>query len=148
MMKRATAFGLAAVAACAFTSAVAPVTHAGDESKLFGPAYFATSITKEGEARELVEDTRLRVKFKRDEERDAVTWSAGCNYFGARIVLGDAHIDTRQIIGTQIGCRRALARQDDWIAKFFRSDPGWTAEGRRLTLSTERVEIELRRKSK
>ncbi|MDQ3759483.1 MAG: META domain-containing protein, partial [Actinomycetota bacterium] len=141
-MKRATAFGLAVVAAWAFTSAVAPVTHGGDESKLFGPAYFATSITKDGEARELVEDTRLRVKFNRDEERDAVTWSAGCNYFGARIVLADAHIDTRQISGTQIGCRRALARQDDWIARFFASDPAYSTEGRRLTLSNERIVIE------
>lgn len=144
MVKAVRGSGLAAVVAFAVLAAALPAAHAGEEEALFGSRYHSVSVTKDGQTRELVEGTKLRVKFFHDGERDGVRWHSGCNYFGARIEVTSKRIKTDDIIGTEIGCEEQ--RQDAFFARFFSQDPRYVASGRRLTLSTDRVVVELRRR--
>ncbi len=147
MVRLKTKFGMVAVAALAASAGALPVAHAGDEEALFGPRYHSVSITKDGQPRDLVKGTKLRVKFFHADDHDGVRWHSGCNYFGARIKVTNRRIETGDIAGTEIGCAPEEQRQDDFFARFFKRDPAWSAKGRHLTLSTERVVIELRRRA-
>ena len=147
-LRQALRLAAPALVAGAVLTAAAPIALAGDEEALFGPRYHSVSVTKDGEPKSLVADTKLRVEFFRNVERDELAWHAGCNRFGYRIIVSQSEIDTRYGASTEIGCPRDLANQDDFFARFFKQDPAWSAEGRYLTLSTERVTVELRRRSK
>ena len=58
-------------------------------------------------------------------------------------------LNVRRIGGTEMACiGDGLMRQDDFFVHIFRQDPAWDAEGRDLTLSTDRVTIELRRRAR
>ena len=115
---------------------------------LFGRPYRSKSVMKDGKLRDLVEGTRLKVKFDRDEENDAVIWSSGCNDFADTIVLTDEQVRTDDPPDqTLVECRRRLLRQDEFFANFFKRDPAYVTQGNGLILSTERVTIKLRRKS-
>lgn len=140
------AFGLMVISVVASLAVSVPAGHAGDGEALFGPKYRSVSVEKNGEPRELVDGTRLQVKFAHEDGGDVVRWSSGCNLFGAQIEVSEAAIDTGEITSTDMACQNALGRQDNFFARFFAGDPSYSAEGRRLTLSTDRVEIELRRR--
>ena len=120
---------------------------AGDEEALFGKKrYHSVSVTKDGQPFGLVRGTKLRVGFGRGQS-DSVSWDAGCNAYGAKIRVEEDVIDVREIVSTLVGCRRRLMRQDAMFGRFFESDPAWSASGRELTLSNERMTIELRRRA-
>jgi len=128
---------------------VASPALAGDEEALFGKKYHSVSVTKDGEPKPLVKGTHLWVDFRHNDENDGVAWRAGCNYYGAPIELADNILDTGQIVGTEMACiGDGLMRQDRSFVRFFRRDPAWSASGRDLTLNTNRVTIELRRRAK
>jgi heat shock protein HslJ len=132
-------------AAVALLGAASPAS-AGDEEALFGKRYHSVSITKDGAPKALVEGTKLRVQFSHGDDHDSILWRAGCNFFGRQIIVTEETIDTRGGSSTEMGCPNELQRQDEFFAHFFRQDPAWNASGRELTLSTDRVTIELRRR--
>jgi heat shock protein HslJ len=135
------------LAATAFAGAGAGTAVAGDEEALFGPRYHSVSVTKDGDPKPLVKGTKLWVKFTHGDFQDSVTWRAGCNFFGAPVKVNEETLNVRRIGSTDMACiGDGRMRQDNFFAHFFHQDPAWDAEGRDLTLSTERVSIELRRK--
>ena len=129
----------------------APTALAGDEEALFGKKYHSASVTKDGEPKPLVKGTHLWVQFHHNDDHDGVAWRAGCNYYGARMTIAEDVIDVKRktIISTDMACiGDHYRRQDDFFARFFAKDPAWSAEGSDLTLSTERITIELHRRTK
>ena len=44
-----------------------------------------------------------------------------------------------------MGCEKTAEHQDEDLATFFGSDPNWSLEGNRLTLSNDSVEVGLQR---
>ena len=137
--------GLATATAALFAAGASP-SIAGDEEALFGKKYHSVSVTKDGQPKPLVKETKLRVQFFHAEEEDELAWHAGCNRFGYAVIVLDELLDTDYGSSTEIGCPGDLARQDIFFAHFFKRDPAWSASGRNLTLSTERVTIDLRRR--
>jgi len=133
---------LAAVA----TVALAVPGHAGDGTALFGAKYFSTFVTENGEPRKLVGDKPLQVRFVHNETNDAVRWSSGCNFYGARVEVTDKRIITGRVLGTAIGCSPAAKEQDEFFVELFRDDPAYVAQGKRLELSTNRTTVKLRRR--
>jgi heat shock protein HslJ len=137
------------VLAVAFLIAASPA-RAGDDEALFGKRYHSVSVTKDGEPLALVEGTKLRVGFIRGKV-DSASWHAGCNAYGAHIaIVKDViDVDPKSMISTAMECfGDGLARQDNFFAHFFKGDPTWSASGRDLTLGTERVTVELRKRAK
>ena len=120
---------------------------AGDEEALFGKKrYHSVSVTKDGQPFALVRGTKLRVGFGRGDPH-SMGWIAGCNAFGAEFAIEEDVLDVTTTYYTLMGCTRKLLRQDALFQRFFESDPAWSASGRELTLSNERMTIELRRRA-
>lgn len=78
---------------------------------LAGRTLVVTAVTDDGEPRELVADSEIRLRF---EER-TVSVSAGCNMMnggyqvdGDRLVVGD-------LAATQMACPEPLMAQDTWL---------------------------------
>ena len=138
--------GITAVAVVAAVGVGWVAQAGGSGSALFGPAYDSTAVTKNGEPHELVEGTRIRVKFVH-EDHDVVRWRSGCNQFGAGVEVTPKRLEVGQIGGTEVGCAKRLHRQDEWIARVFGSDPKWIRQGRRLKLRAGDDAITLRRRA-
>lgn len=124
--------GLALLAGCGGSVADS------DPHDLRDQAYLSTEVRDAGDTIELVKDTRIRVGF-RDE---AITWTAGCNQFGADLRIDGDQLDLGQAAGTAVGCRPELRRQDEWIEDFFASNPSWQLEDDQLTLESDEMVIE------
>lgn len=115
-------------------------------SALFGKAFISSeAVVKNGVRAPLVEGTRVRLKFVRDEERDLARWRSGCNNFGATVEITPTRLEVGQVTGTEVGCAKPLARQERWVSKFIGSDPRWTRQGRKLRLTRGDDAIRLRR---
>jgi len=119
----------------------------GSGDELVGKRYDSISVIRNGEPHELVEETRIRVRFERRDGYDVVGWHAGCNRFGAPVKIRPRRLLTGPIAGTEVACSDALLRQDRWLARFFRRDPRWTFRGRRLGLRSGDDVIRLRRRA-
>jgi hypothetical protein len=119
----------------------------GSGVEALGDRYDSLSVVRDGEPHELVEGTRIRLRFEQREGYDVVSWRAGCDYLGARVEIRPWRLLTGQISGTEMGCSDALLRQDRWLARFFRRDPRWTLRGTRLRLRSGDDVIRLRRRT-
>jgi heat shock protein HslJ len=117
-----------------------------NSTPLFEGAYLSTAVTKGGEPHPLFEGTDIRVEFEDGEHHETVQWRADCNDFGARVDITDERLITGQISGTEIGCPAALVQQDEWMGRFFGSDPKWLArQDRTLRLTSGARVVKLRR---
>jgi heat shock protein HslJ len=106
---------------------------------LRGQAFASTAVTEDGEPRALVAGTRIRLRFGAGED---LRWYAGCNHFGADVEIAADIVVVGQIAGTEIGCPAELQEQDEWVAGFLGSDPGWHVSDGGLTLTTDEGVIE------
>lgn len=113
---------------------------------LFGRAWIAKEIVKDGERIPLEKGTRLVFRLHRGGKHDGASWRAGCNHFGARVEVTPKRLRFKGIYQTDMGCRPVLHRQDNRIARFFASDPRWKREGRRLILRSDDDAIRLTRR--
>lgn len=111
-----------------------------DPEDLWGRAFVSTEVTKDGEHRPLLLDTRIEVTFER---RGVLGFQAGCNLHGADLEIRSERLVVGQIESTAIGCPGGLEEQDRWLASVFDSDPRWELRGDRLILSADRSVIEL-----
>lgn len=118
----------------------------GSELKPLGDRYVSISVVRDGDPHELVKGTRIRLRFEQRKRRDVLRWHAGCNRFGARVKIRPRRLRTGRVGGTEKGCRRALLRQDQWLASFLEKNPRWTLRGKRLTLRSGDDVIRLRRR--
>jgi len=114
-----------------------------DPEDLWGREFVSTLVIEAGEPRTLVPRTRIELTFFEERGGRGVRWSAGCNIFGAGVVITADHLVLGEIGGTQKGGSPECQAQDDWLAEFFRSDPRWELRDDRLTLSSDETIIEL-----
>jgi heat shock protein HslJ len=119
----------------------ASATQQPDE--LWGRRFSSTAVTEGGEPRPLIQDTRVRVAFKRSKTRHLMGWSAGCNSVGAKVRVTADELHIAQITSTLIGCPPGRAAQDEWLSEFFNSNPRWRLSDSRLTLTSGGTVIEL-----
>jgi heat shock protein HslJ len=110
---------------------------------LWGRGFVSTAVTEGGEPRPLVPDTRITMEFAGRQDHGRLSWRAGCNLFGGEL---EATPDTLRIeVGpsTMMGCPPRLQEQDEWLARFLESAPGWRLRDDALTLTSGEAAIEL-----
>jgi heat shock protein HslJ len=120
-----------------------------------GKTYLSTAVTEDGNPKQLVSNTRIRLEFaevpNRNEEGprvyDVLRAYAGCNRLGAAVAAGDLLADGTLWIGgfggTAKGCRPPLLAQDEWLTTFLMSKPSWHLNGDQLTLTSAGTTITL-----
>lgn len=144
---------LAALAsATAVLFAAAPAAGANPDhaqargSALFGKAWVAKAIVKDGKRTQLVNGTRLVLRLRHHGEEDLAHWDAGCNRFFARLEVKPKRLRIGGPVRTMIGCERKLLRQDNRIARFLASDPRWKRKAGKLILRSGDDAIRLKRR--
>jgi heat shock protein HslJ len=119
------AIGLFSIAA-AFLG-IATFARGGEPAAPLGPPYESTKVLVGGEPKRLFDETPIRVDF----DRDSVSFDAACNQFGGSMKTEGQRLDVADIVGTEMACPGGgRMRQDDWLVRFFASDPKWHASGR------------------
>lgn len=111
-----------------------------DSDGLEGRTFLSETVTEDGEPRELVEGTRISLEFRDDGQLSA---NAGCNHLFTDVTIGADVLETGGVGGTEMGCDQELHAQDDWLAAFLESSPGWALDGDRLTLTSGGTQIVL-----
>ena len=110
------------------------------DDSLEGRTFLAESVTENGEPRDLVEGTGIRLEFTADGELRA---NAGCNHLFTDVDIREDRLDVGLVGGTEMGCDQDLHDQDTWLAAFLESDPEWALDGDRLTLTAGTTEMVL-----
>jgi META domain len=100
--------------------------------------FISTAVTENGAPRSLVPGTRIEVRFMEHTltGQPGVGWRAGCNTFGSDVEIAPDRLILGDIGGTAAGCpSEDLHEQDDWLARFFDSDPRWRLNDRLVITS-------------
>lgn len=120
-----------------------------------GNTYLSTAVTEDGDSKELVPKTRIRLEFARMPNKneggprvyDVLRLYAGCNQIGTAVAAGELLANGRLWIdglgGTQVGCEPALRAQEEWLKTFLTSNPSWRVDGDELTLASDGTTIRL-----
>jgi heat shock protein HslJ len=116
---------------------VGTATGGGD---LTGRTFLSESVTEDGESRELVEGTRIRLEFTDDGQ---VRANAGCNHLFSDVRIGADRLEVGMVGGTEMGCDPPRHEQDGWLTAFLEGDPAWELDGDRLTLRSDTIELVL-----
>ena len=111
-----------------------------DSDGLEGRTFLSEAVTESGEARPLVEGTRIVLEFGDDGRLSA---NAGCNHLFTDVSIGADVLETGMVGGTEMGCDQVRHEQDSWLSAFLESSPAWTLDGDRLTLTSGDTEIAL-----
>ncbi|MEV0289918.1 MULTISPECIES: META domain-containing protein [unclassified Kribbella] len=127
----------------------------GSASTPMGKAYLSTAVTEDGEPKQLVPKTRIRLQFARVPNKnadgprvyDVVRAHVGCNRMGTAVAAGELLADGSLWIdglgGTQVGCQPPLRDQEEWLKTFLTSKPSWRLNGDELTLTSGGTTITL-----
>ncbi len=127
--------------ACASGGGGAPAD-GGDQvgPQLDGRTFLSTEVTENGAPRQLVEGTRIRLRF---EER-SLNANAGCNHLSGEYTVDGTALVVGQLAMTEMACLPAArAEQDTWLAALLSSRPTVTVRGDTLVLSGESIEVTL-----
>jgi len=71
-------------------------------------------------------------------------WEANCNEYFYRLRATAHRLKLGRSGSTEVGCFKAVGEEDDWLSRFFRANPHWRLQGRRLTLRAGKRAIELK----
>ncbi|WP_432889834.1 META domain-containing protein [Kribbella sp. CA-245084] len=127
----------------------------GSAPSPMGHTYLSTAVTENGEPKQLVPKTRIRVEFARTPNQnedgsrvyDVLRVHAGCNRMGTAVAAGELLTDGSLWIngfgGTLVGCRPPLQTQEEWLKTFLMSRPSWQVDGDELTLASDGTTITL-----
>ena len=125
---------------------VAPVP-----GELWGREFVGVSVEDEDAERPPLDRPRdLRVSFskwkggKGARAQQWIDWKANCNGYGSKLRIEADAFDLREVGSTLIGCPERPRQEDDWLWRFFESDPRWRLEGRDLVLSSDGAALRLR----
>jgi heat shock protein HslJ len=110
------------------------------DGDLTGRTFLSESVTENGQARELVDGTRISLDFTTDGQ---VSANAGCNHLFGDVTIDEDRLEVGLMGGTEMGCDPDLHAQDEWLMSFLQSSPSWTLDGDRLTLTAAGTEIVL-----
>ncbi len=115
------------------TSAVTK-PHEDPNAPLVGKQFAGVSATQGGAPYAPVD--AMKVTFRRDETRDVMTWTGGCNIAGAPLrVQGDRLIvNADEMTSTLAGCPEDVAAREGWLTSLMRQSPLWQLDGSTLTL--------------
>lgn len=120
-----------------------------------GKAYLSTAVTEDGEPKQLVPKTRIRLEFARVPNKnadgprvyDVVRAYVGCNRMGTAVAAGElltaGSLWIPGLGGTQVGCEPPLRDQEEWLKTFLTSRPSWRLNGDELTLASGGTTITL-----
>ena len=136
-----------------FRSAVAVLDGSGIEP--LGKTYVSTGVVEDGEPKELVPRTRIRLGFARVPNKnegeprvwDVLRANCGGNRMGTAVAAGElltgGNLSIPGLGGTQVGCRPPLRDQEDWLKTFLTSRPSWRLDDDELTLTSGGTTITL-----
>lgn len=109
-------------------------TQAADE----GPAGLSVDdldgrvfATAQVDGHALVDETVVRLAFDGDE----LSVDAGCNHLTGTVAVEGDRLDVSNLGGTEIGCTKDRAAQDEWIADFLTHSPTVALDDGTLTLT-------------
>lgn len=120
-----------------------------------GKTYLSTAVTEDGEAKQLLPKTRIRLQFAREPNKneggprvwDIVRAHVGCNRMGTVAAAGEllthGSLSINGLGGTQVGCQPPLRDQEEWLTTFLTSKPNWQLNGDELTLTSGGTTITL-----
>jgi heat shock protein HslJ len=121
------------------------LTGCGDESSaggsLKGKVYLSTAVTEDGKPKDLLPKSRVRLSFTDDGRLIA---DAGCNSMQSRVDTGGGKLTMDdEMAQTAMGCDAARHAQDGWLMKVLKSEPAWTLETDKLTVTSGGTTIAL-----
>ena len=100
--------------------------------------FWSTAVTQDGSPRELIEGTRITLRFRNGN----LSASAGCNFIRGPFELDGDTLVAAELVMTEIGCNPELHAQDDLLAALLTDAPTVALDGNRLTLITTDLYIE------
>jgi heat shock protein HslJ len=108
----------------------------------WGRTFLSSSVTENGEPKDLVPGTRITLNFFTDGHRLGA--QAGCNQMGGPASFAGGHLVVNDMSTTEMGCDQPRHAQDEWLAGFLTSKPTWAWERSTLTLEngTTRIVLE------
>jgi heat shock protein HslJ len=110
----------------------------GDEP--WGRTFLSTSVTENGQAKPLVEGTRISLRFSDGHELGA---QAGCNSMGGPASFDAGRLVVGDLATTEMGCDPPRHAQDEWLARFLTSRPAADLSGETLTLENDSSRVVL-----
>jgi heat shock protein HslJ len=113
----------------------------GGLNDLRGRTFLSTGVSENGQPKQLVVGTRIRLSFGEEGRRIAV--NAGCNHMGGEADVENARLMVGDMAMTAMGCDGGRSEQDDWLAKFLISTPTIRLSGAELVLANNTTEIRL-----
>ncbi|TDO66648.1 tRNA A37 threonylcarbamoyladenosine synthetase subunit TsaC/SUA5/YrdC [Kribbella sp. VKM Ac-2571] len=120
-----------------------------------GKTYLSTAVVEDGEATQLLPNTRIRLQFARQPNKneegpqvlDSVRAHVGCNSLGAAVGAGEllthGSLSVPGLGGTQVGCPSPLREQEEWFKTFLMSKPSWRLNDDELILASGGTTITL-----
>lgn len=127
--------GLLLVVACGSRAA------SGGLSDLRGRTFLSTGVTENGQAKQLVAGTRIRLSF--GEEGRRIAANVGCNHLGGDARVEDGKLVAQDLSMTAMGCDAGRSEQDAWLATFLTGAPTIRSSGVELVLANGTTEIRL-----
>jgi heat shock protein HslJ len=129
------------VAGCASGGAGGPAGSDGQTAvQLDGRTFLSTAVTQNGAPRQLVEGTRIRLRF--GEGR--LNADAGCNQLSGEYTVDGTALAVGQLAMTEMACMPAArAEQDTWLADLLGSRPTISLNGDTLVLTGESSQVTL-----
>ncbi len=106
---------------------------------LDGRTFVSTQVTQGGKPYRFASNAPIQLGF----DRSTLSANAGCNS-----LYGEGRLDGDLLViggmgGTDMGCKPALMKQDEWLAKFLTAQPTVELDGDELTVSSGATTIEL-----
>jgi heat shock protein HslJ len=117
----------------------APAAPDQPAASLADRAFLSTAITEDGQARPLVDGTRISLQFV-DGRLVAV---AGCNTLQGQVAIEPDRLVLDQLEVTEMGCDPERHAQDDWLAGVLAAGPAYTLDGDSLRLESGTTVVEL-----
>ncbi|ADB35048.1 protein of unknown function DUF306 Meta and HslJ [Kribbella flavida DSM 17836] len=121
-------------------SACGDESGAGGSATLSGKTYLSLAVTEDGKPKKLAPNTRIRLEFL-DDGRLAAT--AGCNSIGGKARTGGGKLSVDELAVTEMGCDAPRHAQDTWLVQLLQSDPSWTTEADKLTITSGSTVLQL-----
>jgi len=105
--------------------------------------FVSTAVTEDGEPHALFARTPIEVSFEKRDGHDVVGWKARCNSAGGTAEITPDRLVFREMASTAIGCPGEREEQDEWLWRFFDTNPRWSMSDDRLVLASGGAVIEL-----
>jgi heat shock protein HslJ len=106
-----------------------------------GKTYLSTSVTENGEPKQLAPNTRVRLQFTDDGRLVA---DAGCNSMQSKVSTDDGKLTLKgELASTAMGCPGPQQGQDSWLAKIISAKPTWKLDGSKLDVTAGSTTISL-----